>query len=195
MKNFKIKFPVIIAFIALVSVCCSDLDENLEDRLTLKQVEEATAGETPDVSALLTEIIQHPQELSRPLKFFYSLNSLGYELIAPTRGGDWDDNGAWRALLNIHGIQIIQIYVISLIALASGLFSAIDILQFNPNPQQEAEARFVRAFYVFWICDGWGQVPMREPGAPLSDIPSVMTSSEAIDYVITELEAIIANLS
>ena len=35
---------------------------------------------------------------------------------------------------------------------------------------------------------------MREPGAPLSDIPSVMSSSEAIAYVISELEAIVSNL-
>ena len=43
MKNFKIKIPVVMAFITLISVCCSDLDEKLEDRLTLAQVEEATA--------------------------------------------------------------------------------------------------------------------------------------------------------
>ena len=60
MKNFKIKIPVVIAFITFVFVGCSDLDEKLEDRLTLKQVEEATAGTTPDVSALLTEVIQNP---------------------------------------------------------------------------------------------------------------------------------------
>ncbi len=96
--------------------------------------------------------------------------------------------------INIHGMQIMQVYEITLIALDSGLFSATDILQFNPTPQQEAEARFLRAFYVFWICDGWGQVPMREPGAPLADIPSVMSSTEAINFVISELKAIIGNL-
>jgi hypothetical protein len=35
---------------------------------------------------------------------------------------------------------------------------------------------------------------MREPGAPLSDLPTVMSSSEAINFVISELEAIVGNL-
>ena len=193
MKNFKIKLPVVIAFITLGFVSCSDLDEKLEDRLTLKQVEEATAGTTPDVSALLAESYKTLTNFHGSANSFIG-DQTGDELIAPTRGGDWDDNGAWRQLhqhkwdpdhTNLAGFFN---------TLASGLFSAIDILQFSPNSEQEAEARYIRAFYVFWLCDGWGQVPMREPGAPLADIPTVMTSSEAIDYAISELEAIIGNL-
>lgn len=193
MKNIKTKISVSISFILFVFTACSDLDEKLEDRLTLAQVEESTSGEAPDVSALLTEAY------NSLLNFHGSGADIMSEhvsdaLIAPTRGGDWDDNGAWRALHQHtwdadHG-GLRNFFN----ALASGLFSATDLLQFNPNPQQEAEARFLRAFYVFWICDGWGQVPMREPGAPLSEIPSVMSSTEAINYVISELEAIIGNL-
>ena len=193
MKNIKTKIPAVIAFITFIFVGCSDLDEKLEDRLTLKQVEEATAGETPDVSSLLTEAY------NSLLNFHGSGADIIAEhvsdaLIAPTRGGDWDDNGAWRAL-HQHTWDADHAGLRNFFNnLSSGLFSAIDLLQFNPNPQQEAEARFLRAFYVFWICDGWGQVPMREPGAPLADIPSVMSSSEAIAFVISELEAIIDNL-
>jgi starch-binding outer membrane protein, SusD/RagB family len=193
MKNFKIKLPVVIAFITFGFLSCSKLDEKLDDRLTLKQVEEATKGVTVDVSSLLTEVynsllnfngggdVNMPEHVSD-------------ELLAPTRGGDWDDNGAWRALFQ-HKWDADHANLRDYFnRLSSGLFSATDILQFDPNPQQEAEARFVRAFYVFWLCDGWGQVPMREPGAPLADIPSVMSSKEAINYVITELESIIGNL-
>ncbi len=193
MKNFKIKFPVIIAFIALVSVCCSDLDEKLEDRLTLQQVEESTEGETVDVSALLTEVYNDL------LDFHGSGGDIMPEhvsdlLIAPTRGGDWDDNGAWRAL-HQHTWDADHNFLRNFFnRLNAGLFSAIDILQFDPNTQQAAEARYLRAFFVFWICDGWGQVPMRDPGAPLADIPYVLSSSEAIAFVISELEAIKGDL-
>jgi hypothetical protein len=192
MKNFKIKIPVVIALITF-GFACSDLDEKLEDRLTLKQVEEATKGETPDVSALLTEVYNSLLNFNGggDVNMPEHVSDLW---LAPTRGGDWDDNGAWRALFQ-HTWDADHVNLRDYFnRLNSGLFSAIDILQFNPSPQQEAEARFVRAFYVFWICDGWGQVPMREPGAPLADIPSVMSSSEAIEYVISELEAIIGNL-
>ncbi len=193
MKNFKIKLPVVIAFIAWSFVACSDLDEKLEDRLTLAQVEASTEGEVVDVSALLTEVYNDL------LDFHGSGGDIMSEhvsdaLIAPTRGGDWDDNGAWRAL-HQHTWDADHTGLRNFFnRLNSGLFSAIDILQFDPNPQQEAEARFLRAFFVFWICDGWGQVAMRDPGAPLSDIPYVLSSAEAIDFVITELEAIKGNL-
>jgi hypothetical protein len=192
MKNIKSNILLIITFIFFGFVGC-DLDEKLQDRLTLKQVEAATQGETPDVSALLTEAY------NTLLNFHGSGADIMEEhvsdlLIAPTRGGDWDDNGAWRALhqhtwdADHNGLRN------HFNNLASGLFSATDLLQFNPTPQQEAEARFLRAFYVFWINDEWGQVPMRQPGAPLADIPSVMNSTDAINFVISELNAIIGNL-
>ncbi len=195
MKKLRIIIPVLFAVIALFFVRCSNLDEKLEDRLTLKQVEDAAKSDTAsvDVSSLLTEVynsllnfhgggdVNMPEHVSD-------------EWLAPTRGGDWDDNGAWRALFQ-HKWDADHTNLRDYFnRLNSGLFSAIDILQFDPNPRQAAEARFVRAFYVFWICDGWGQVPMRDPGAPLSDIPYVMSSSEAIDFVISECEDIINDL-
>jgi hypothetical protein len=193
MKNIKIKIPAAIAIIIFVFAGCSKLDEKLQDRLTLKQVEASTAGTTVDVSALLTE------SYKTLINFHGNANSpiaehVSDEFIAPTRGGDWDDNGAWRAL-HQHTWDADHSTLASFFnTLASGLFSATDILQFSPNPQQEAEARYIRAFYVFWLCDGWGQVPMRTPGAPLADIPTVMTSKDAINFVISELKAILTNL-
>jgi hypothetical protein len=193
MKNIKIKIPAAIMISIFLFAGCSKLDEKLQDRLTLKQVEAATAGTTPDVSALLTE----------SYKTLLNFNGGGDVNIpehvsdlwlAPTRGGDWDDNGAWRALYQ-HTWDADHANLRDYFnRLNSGLFSAIDLLQFSPTPQQEAEARYIRAFYVFWICDGWGQVPMRTPGAPLADIPSVMSSKDAINFVISELKAILPNL-
>ncbi len=193
MKNIRIKLPAVIAIITFLFVGCSKLDEQLEDRLTLKQVEEATTGETPDVSGLLISAYATLREIHGSGADIMAEHTAD-TWIAPTRGGDWDDNGAWRALhqqtwdADHSGLRNY------FNRLTSGLFSAIDLLQFNPATQQEAEARFLRAFYVFWICDGWGQVPMREPGAPLSDIPYVLSSPEAIAFVISELEAIVGNL-
>ena len=193
MKNIRTNLPAVIAIITFAFVGCSDLDEQLEDRLTLKQVEEATAGETPDVSSLLIEAYGTLREVQGSGADFYFEHTSDI-LIAPTRGGDWDDNGAWRELhqhtWDADAKKIRDYFK----WYTNGLFAATDLLQFNPNTLQKAEARFLRAFYVFWICDGWGQVPMREPGAPLADIPYVLSSSEAIAYVISELEAIVGNL-
>ncbi len=193
MKNTKTKLPAVIAIITFIFVGCSDLEEQFEDRLTLKQVEEATAGETPDVSNLLVGAYGTLRDVHGSGADMIGEHT-GDALIAPTRGGDWDDNGAWRALHQHTWDADFSNIRNFFNRYTSGLFSAIDLLQFNPSTQQEAEARFLRAFYVFWICDGWAQVPMREPGAPLAELPYVMSSSEAIAYVISELEAIVGNL-
>ena len=193
MKNIKIKIPAAIAIIIFVFAGCSKLDEKLQDRLTLAQVEAANAGTTPDISALLTESYKTLANFHGSTNAFLG-DATADEMIMPTRGGDWDDNGALR-LLHQHKWDPDHSYLATFFnALASGLFSATDLLQFKPSAQQEAEARYIRAFYVFWLCDGWGQVPMREPGAPLANIPTVMTSSDAINFVISELKAILPNL-
>ena len=152
MKNIGTKLPAVIALITFVIIGCSKLDEKLEDRLTLKQVEEATSGTTPDVTSLLTEAYATLREIHGSGADIMAEHTSD-TWIAPTRGGDWDDNGAWRAL-HQHTWDADHSGLRNYFnRLTSGLFSAIDLLQFNPAAQQEAEARFLRAFYVFWICD------------------------------------------
>ncbi len=183
MKNI-LKFFAVFVAITVVGIGCTNLDETLQDRLTKDQVTAAS------VSDLLSELYITLGSVGDNITFEHTSD----DIIQPTRGGDWDDNGAWRALhqhkwdpehSTIMGAY--QMYT-------AGLFSAIDLLQYDCTPQQEAEARFIRAFYIFYIVDGWGQVPMRDPGSALSEDPYVMTSSEAIAFVISELEAIMSNL-
>lgn len=193
MKKIRYNLPVAMGIVILFASACTDLEETFEDRLTLEQVEAATAGENPDVDGLLTEVYNSLLDIHGVGQEIIGEHT-GDLLIAPTRGGDWDDNGAWRAL-HQHKWNADHTTIKAWFErLSSGMFAAIDLLQFNPNTQQEAEARFLRAFYVFWLCDGWGQVPIREPGAPLADIPDVLSGGEAINFVISELESIAGNL-
>lgn len=184
MKNILKFLAVFIAIAGMGLSGCTNLDETLEDRLTKDQVTAA------NVSDLLAELYNTMGSVGDNITFEHTSD----DIIQPTRGGDWDDNGAWRALhqhkwdpehSTIMGAY--QMYT-------AGLFAAIDLLQYDCTPQQEAEARFIRAMYVFYIVDGWGQVPMRDPGSALSDDPYVMNSSEAISFVISELEAVISSL-
>lgn len=183
-------FKLFVAFITIVGLSisgCTDLDEVLQDRLTKDQVSAAS------VSDLLSELYLSLEGVEGAGN--EQLGDLTTDIyIMPTRGGDWDDNGAWRALHQHKWDPEHSTLQGRYKAYTAGLFSAIDLLQYQGSSQQEAEARFIRALYVFWICDGWGQVPMREPGGPLAEDPTVMSGSDAINYVISELEAIMSNL-
>jgi hypothetical protein len=74
------------------------------------------------------------------------------------------------------------------------VFSATDLLRFSPTPQQAAEGRFLRAMAMFSLVDGWDQVPYRENTADPEEVPKVRKGTAALDFVISELQAIIPNL-
>ena len=116
------------------------------------------------------------------------------ERLMPTRGGDWDDNGKWRQL-HLHNWdanhQEVRDAFNNLNAI---VFAATDMLQFNPTTQQQAEARFLRAWAMYWILDLYDQVPYRDPGEPVTQLARVRKGTEALDYIISEVNAVLPNL-
>ncbi len=116
------------------------------------------------------------------------------ETIGPTRGPDWDDNGVWRVLhahtWNAdHGFlrdtyrELLQIQ-----------FAASSVLEKSPSAQQAAEARFIRAFSMFAVLDGWDQVPFRSDLQDLKKLPETKKGTEAADFILSELNAIMNDL-
>lgn len=116
--------------------------------------------------------------------------------MAPTRGGDWDDNGMHRAI-HLHTWNPDNGYVNNtFVSLGTGIFNATNVLRYKPNAQQAAEARFLRALLMFDCIDLYGIAPIRE-GASLEDFrnpPTVLQPTEGVDYIIKELNEIISDL-
>jgi hypothetical protein len=118
------------------------------------------------------------------------------ERLMPTRAGDWDDNGKWRSL-HLHNWDANHPEVRDAFANLGGvIFAANDVLrpEFKASAQQLAEARFVRAFATYWTLDLYDQVPYREPGETVGVLARVRKGSDALNYVISELTAIINDL-
>lgn len=113
--------------------------------------------------------------------------------IAPTRGGDWDDNGIYRAI-HQHAWNADNGFMNStFVSLGTAIYNATNVLRFNPSPQQAAEARFIRAIAVFDMLDIYGVASVRE-GDALEDFripPTALQPQQAIDYIIKELNEII----
>lgn len=117
------------------------------------------------------------------------------ELIPPTRGTDWGDNGVWRAY-DTHAWdathpQLLDTWNI----LNQRSYKTNEILASSPTPAQAAEAKFLRAFYMFQVLDYYGQVPIREVTQPINELPRVLTRSEAFDFVVKDLEEAIPQLT
>ncbi|MDP9040731.1 MAG: RagB/SusD family nutrient uptake outer membrane protein [Bacteroidota bacterium] len=116
------------------------------------------------------------------------------ESLVPTRGGDWDDNGVWRVVHN-HTWNADHAQVLSVYNDLNKLnFDATNVLAFKPSKEQAAEARFLRAYALYYLLDIYNQYPFRNPGDTLLNAPKVFTGPAAIQFIIDELTAIIPDL-
>lgn len=118
------------------------------------------------------------------------------ETFVPTRGTDWGDNGIWR-VLHQHTWSPSHNYVLSTWnQWNQNIFNATEIIdeRSEASAVQVAEAKFLRAFSMFWIMDLYGQVPFREPDEGPEIEPDVLQSEVAYDMILTDLDDAIANL-
>ncbi len=167
---------------------CTKLDEKLNGSLTSDQ---AAAALGSGGTALLLNAAY--ADLAGPFfsqdQVFSLEENTSDESLVPTRGGDWDDNGVWRVLHNHtwnadHG-QITSVFN----NLNKLNFDATNVLAFKPTAAQAAEARFLRAYTLYYLLDLYGQYPIRNPGDNLLNPPTVKTGADAINFIISELNA------
>ncbi len=184
------RYSIILAFMFFALGSCSNLEEELRQDLTTDQ-----GAKFSDAASFLTAAyngMRNPyQDQSR---FWAAQQHTSDETVGPTRGGDWDDNGIWRSL-HAHSWNAEHDFLSATFnELLQVVFLTTNMLQFNPTAQQAAEARYLRAFVVLSVADGWGQVPFREAGSDLLLDAQVLGPQEAVDFVIKEVDAIIKDL-
>jgi hypothetical protein len=190
------KIALLLAVVGAIS-SCTKLNEKLNSTLTNAQVSSSlgAAGTGLLLGAAYGDLAANGTNLLTGQDQLFSLeeNSTDESLV-PTRGGDWDDNGVWRVIHNHtwnadHG-QILSVFN----NLNKLNFDATNVLGFNPSKGQAAEARFLRAFALFYLTDLYGQFPIRNPGDNLLLAPDVKAGADAINFIISELTAIIPDL-
>lgn len=178
-------------FILLGLLSCTKLVEKFNGDILASQV----AGGGGNASALLTQLYNDTKGTFQNQDGIYALWEMTTdELIGPTRGPDWDDNGVWR-VLHQHKWDGDNQRIIDAFRNLNGIaYGATDILRYTPTPQQNAEARCIRALAQFYLVDGWNQVNYREPGENVVGASKVRVGVEALDFIIKELETILPNL-
>ncbi|MFB6279806.1 MAG: RagB/SusD family nutrient uptake outer membrane protein [Salinibacter sp.] len=128
------------------------------------------------------------------------------EIMVPTRGPDWGDGGIWRVLTQhtftpntpaLNGSwNTMQVGI----ARANGVLTSLRGSESIPDAKKaqfEAEARFLRAYYYYWLMDQFGGIPivvaegsdLDFPTQPVSssDPPKRNTRKETFDFILQEL--------
>ncbi|SEL63360.1 Starch-binding associating with outer membrane [Aquimarina amphilecti] len=195
MKEKKFKFGLSALMSIMLLVSCTDLEIEPTD-----SVIENLTGEfsgVGDVDAAVTNVYNALNGQIGNQADLYALNEVtSDELLVPTRGTDWGDNGLWRNL-HEHTWSAIHPFVLNnWNNLNTNIFNTTEIIdpRSGADASQLAQAKFLRAFSMFWIMDMYGQVPFREPDEGPEIDPRVFTRAEALDFVVTDLNEAIPDL-
>lgn len=186
MKTSKI-YLIIVWTVAGLSFSCTDLNEELKSEL-----EQGTSN--VNVADLLTgayTAMYTPYHQDQR----WVLEEISSDAaMAPTRGGDWDDNGVYRAIHQHTWNQDNSFMNSTFNSLLTIQFQASNVLRSDPNPRQAAEARFIRALSMYDVLSLWGMVPYREDLDDFKVPPVTLQTQEAIDFIASELNEIMDGL-
>lgn len=193
MNTFKF-IKIAAVFFVPAAIGCTKLNQNLNSTLTSAQA--GTALGSNGTQLLLQNAYNDLAAPYHNVGTTFALEEVtADQCVVPTRAGDWDDGGEWRALkkqsFTANGTSHISGQFNSLNKLN---FDATNVLAFSPTKQQSAEARFIRAISLYQLLDLFGQYPFRNPGDNLLNAPKVLSGEEAVQFIISELNAIIPDL-
>ncbi len=176
------------------TVGCSKLDDTVLGRLSSTETT-GTGGVAIDPASSLVAVYTALNSFTDQANQYAMEEHSSDEMQGPTRGTDWDDFGTWRKLhqhtWDSQHNQIIAAWD----NLNSGVFKATQTIAVaGSDASIKAQAQFLRAFFMFYVVDLYGKVPIREATDAVDSNPKVLDRSAATDYVIADLTAAIPNL-
>ena len=193
MKRNHLKICLLSVFAIVGLSSCTDLEVDLVDGVGGTGSFEGLA----DASGAITQVYGDISGALGDQANVYALREVTSDaLLIPTRGADWGDNGRWRKLHQHEwGLQETDI-ITPFTQYNQSQLTASQVLDPSSNPSAAdiADASFLRAYSMWTILDLYGQVPFRDPQAPLIDSPTVLSGAEAVDFILADLDVAISGL-
>ena len=193
MKNL-IKSKLILTGLALVcfAPACTKLATTEKDSEIGKNVEGFVKV---DAAKYLTSAYTKLDAYTDQANIYALGEHSSAEMIPPTRGVDWGDNGVWRTL-DAHTWDATHSWVLNAWnQLNERSYNMNELLASDPTPAQAAEAKFLRALHMHHVLDFWGQVPTRGVNDKITDNPKVMAGAEAFAFIVKDLEEALPGLA
>ena len=180
--------------IFFVSACSLDIEGT--DSIILPETEGIFNGVT-DVGSSLDNLFNDLRGQHEGQDNHYAMTTVATdELLVPTRGTDWGDNGVWRTL-HAHTWSPSHQYVLTVWnQFNQDIFRATEIIdpRSNGTAEQVAEAKFVRAYAMWIIMDLYGVVPFRGPDDGPEINPIVKSRTEAYQDILQDLGQAVTDL-
>jgi hypothetical protein len=170
-----------LASIAIIFAGCSKLDE---ETFGSRSIDKGGVITTSNLQGVYDQLNGQTDQANTYALQEHSTD----EMMGPTRGTDWGDFGTWRKLhqhtWDPSHDQINNTWD----QLNTGVFRATQVVDGSSDASIKAQASFLRAYFMFQIADLFGQQPFRDPKGSPDDNPTVMTRTQAIDFIIKDLQ-------
>lgn len=190
----SIKFISLTLCAAILTNACTDLAVQNKDSLAVQTQSGVFTG--VDAAATLTSSYNDLRQWGSQENLYALQEVASDELLVPTRGTDWGDNGIWRSL-HQQTWDPSHAYVLNTWNdLNANVFKVSQILTAptTATDAQKAEAKFLRAMNMFYVFDLFRQIPQRDPAASNDVNPTVLTGQAAFDFIAKDLTEALPNL-
>ncbi len=192
MKKTKIFSLIFIVAFSLLYQGCTDLDEEVYDKLPVDEFGNTEA----QINSLIAPIYRTLKEVF-PSNYFLLSECSADMAITPTRkGGDWWDGGQFKELRlhtwtpNTSLVRDSYNRATESISSCNKIYSMIEENESITDKEQIlAEIRGVRAFWYYMLLDYYGNVPIVTDFNDTSN-PTTKSRSEVYQFVLSELNAI-----
>lgn len=191
MRNYIKYKRLAVVFLLLALLGCTSLETELTDSIA---IESSSGGFVGDPTELLKSAYSGLGIFAGYEGVFALEEVTSDEYIIPTRSTDWGDGGFWRAL---HGHAWDASHPQILTAwnnLNSNVYICNQVLASNPGKLQEAEARTLRAIYMYYVMDLFGQVPFRDVNQGVNENPKVISRAESFQFILDDLVSALPDL-
>jgi len=193
--KYRSLFSVSLLTSLLTFAACTDLEVKEHD----SYVTEAGGAFTPlspDVrAATLQSAYADLRDNWGNQENMYALQEVtSDEILVPTRGTDWGDNGIWRSLHQHTWDPTHQFVLNAWNILNRNVYKLNTIIASDPTESEDGQARFLRAFNMWHVLDFFRQIPFREVTDGVDVDPKVLTPQEGFDFIVADLEAALPHL-
>ena len=207
MKRYITYSLLLLALILALVSCNSFLEDTPTDRLSEDEAYSTIDGLRHNaLGAIYLNIGGNSpsQGLQGTARGVYDLNTFSTdEAIIPTRGTDWYDGGIWQNLF-LHRFGNVDFtgdtwnYLFKEVLACNRAIERIDAYAAR-HPSDDvvelrAEARALRAMFLFYAMDLYGRVPLFMSSSPTVQEMKLQDRSVAFKHIVDELQAVEGDL-
>lgn len=186
-NQLRFIFTALLIVVAVSFQGCSDLEEVVTDGVRQEASEAAYAVNSDDNFEAAIDALRTPYQNQDQL---FELNEHTTDAcVGPTRGGDWDDGGVFRAV-HAHTYapdhrDVGTVY--------NNLYAAVNSANLVlgssvATDEQKSQIRLIRALHYYTLLDLYGSVLYKEIGEPTEKLAIVWDGATTVTWLIEQID-------